>query len=70
MGFPLGPVELELRVEPSSEAGGEAGIKFWLVSIGEKGGPFIRIDQTLRLQLTPLRHGQPEPIVVEAEPRE
>jgi Trypsin-co-occurring domain 2 len=28
--FALGPVELELQVEVSKEAGGEAGIAFWL----------------------------------------
>ena len=32
--FALGPVELELQVEAGREHGVDAGIKFWLVSIG------------------------------------
>ena len=52
-------------MELSQEAGGEAGIKFWLVAIGGKGSRSSASTQTVRLQLTPLRHGQPEPVIVE-----
>jgi len=53
--FALGPVELELQVEAAHEGGGEAGIKFWLVSIGAKGGRSSSTTHTVRLSLTPVR---------------
>jgi hypothetical protein len=53
--FALGPVELELQVEAASEGGGEAGIKFWLVSATAKGGRSSRSTHTVRLSLTPVR---------------
>lgn len=53
--FALGPVELELQVQAASERGGEVGIKFWLVSIGAKGGRSSEATHTLRLSLTPVR---------------
>lgn len=51
--FALGPIELELRVEVSASGGGEAGIKFWVVSLGGKGERSSDATQTLRLKLTP-----------------
>jgi hypothetical protein len=66
IGFALGPVELELQVDVSQEAGAEAGIKFWLVAIGGKGTRSSGSTQTVRLQLTPRRRGHDdEPLVVE-----
>lgn len=55
--FALGPVELELQVQAACEGGGEAGIKFWLVSIGAKGGRSSEATHTLRVSLTPVRVG-------------
>lgn len=52
--FALGPVELELQVEAASEGGGEAGIKFGLVSVGAKGGRSSGTTHTVRLSLTPV----------------
>jgi Trypsin-co-occurring domain 2 len=52
--FAMGPVELELQVEVSKEAGGEAGIKFWLVSIGGKGSRTSATTHTVKLSLTPV----------------
>jgi hypothetical protein len=68
IGFALGPVELELHVELSRETGGEAGIQFWLVSLGGKAARSSASTQTVRLQLTPLRDGRPDPILVESAP--
>jgi hypothetical protein len=53
--FALGPVELELQVEAAREVGGEAGVKFWLVSIGGKGSRSSGTSHTVRLTLTPVR---------------
>jgi hypothetical protein len=53
MRFALGPIELELQMEVSSSGGGEAGIKFWVVSLGGKGERSSDATQTLRLKLTP-----------------
>lgn len=55
--FALGPVELELQVQAASEGGGEAAIKFWVVSIGAKGARSSEATHTLRLSLTPVRVG-------------
>jgi hypothetical protein len=55
--FALGPVELELQVQAAWEGGGKAGIKFWLVSIGAKGGRSSEATHTLRVSLTPVRVG-------------
>lgn len=55
--FVLGPIELELQVEASSDVGGDAGIKFWLVSLGAKAGRSSQTSHTMRLSLTPVRTG-------------
>ena len=55
--FALGVVELELQVEAVSEAGGEAGVKFWVVSAGAKGNRKSGSTHTLRVSLTPIRVG-------------
>jgi Trypsin-co-occurring domain 2 len=52
--FALGPLDLELQVEVSSSGGGEAGIKFWVLSLGGKGERSSGATQTLRLRLTPV----------------
>jgi hypothetical protein len=54
MRFSLGPIDLELQVEVSSSGGGEAGIRFWVVSLGAKGERSSGATQTLRLRLTPV----------------
>jgi hypothetical protein len=52
--FALGPVELELQVEVSKEASGQAGIAFWLVSIGGGGKRASTTAHTVKLNLTPV----------------
>jgi Trypsin-co-occurring domain 2 len=52
--FALGPIQLELQVEVSNEAGGEAGIKFWLISVGGKASRTSATTHTVKLSLTPV----------------
>jgi hypothetical protein len=52
--FALGPIDLELQVEVSKEAGGEAGIDFWLVTIGGKGSRTQATTHTVKLSLSPV----------------
>ena len=52
--FALGPIELELQVEVSASGGGEAGIKFWVISLGGKGERSSGRTQTVRISLTPV----------------
>lgn len=52
--FGLGPVELELGFEVSTEGGGEAGIKFWLVSVGGSGKRASSTAHTVKLVLEPI----------------
>ncbi len=59
IGFALGPVELELRVELSQGARGEAGIKFWLVSIGGKRARSSANTQTSSSNLHRFDTGSP-----------
>lgn len=51
--FRLGPVELELQVQVATEAGGEAGAKFWLVSVGGNASRTASETHTLKLTLHP-----------------
>jgi hypothetical protein len=55
--FALGAIELELQVQAASEGVGEAAVKFWVVSVGGKGGRSSEATHTLRLSLTPVRVG-------------
>jgi hypothetical protein len=52
--FALGPVELELQVEVSSNTEGEAGIAFWLVAIGGRASRTDTATHTIRLNLAPV----------------
>ena len=51
--FVLGDIELELQLEVSREAKGDAGIRFWLVSVGGSVGAARSATHTVRLTLTP-----------------
>ena len=62
--FALGPVELELKLEVSKEAGGEAGIAFWLVTVGAKGSRTQATTHTVRLTLTPIGPSGEKDVVV------
>jgi hypothetical protein len=68
--FALGPVELEFQVEISFEAGGEAGVRFWVVTIGGKGSRSSATTHTVKLSLTPVLAadvGTDRPLVVASE---
>lgn len=65
--FALGPVDLEFQVEVSKEAGGEAGIAFWLLTIGAKGTRTSGTAHTVRLSLTPVGPSGEERVIVHSE---
>ena len=54
--FALGDVELELQVAVEAKVEGQAGIKFWLVSLGGGGTRSSGDTQTIRLTLTAMRN--------------
>lgn len=51
--FELGPVEMEFLLEVQREAGGEAGVKFWVVNLGGKGSVTRGSTHRVTLSLTP-----------------
>ena len=51
--FQLGDVEMEFLLEVTKEVGGEAGVKFWVVSIGGKAGVSSGSTHRVKLALTP-----------------
>ena len=68
--FALGPIELEFQVEVSTEAGVDAGVRFWVVSLGGKGSRTSGVTHTVRLALTPMlasEVGKDVPLVVGSE---
>lgn len=67
--FSVGPVELELEVAGTREAGADGGIKFWVVSLGGSAKATVQRTQRLKITLTPMdAHGQP--LAVNARPDE
>jgi Trypsin-co-occurring domain 2 len=55
--FALGPIELELTVEATRERGGDAGVRFSLLSAGARSTRASGSTQVVRLTLTPVRAG-------------
>jgi len=53
--FRPGPVELELTIEVSREAGPEAKIRFWVVEAGASAKRSSAVTQRLKLALDPIR---------------
>jgi hypothetical protein len=51
--FRLGPVELEFQVQVSGEVGTEAGVKFWVVSVGGSASRTSASTHTIKLVLHP-----------------
>jgi|1186.fasta_scaffold492652_2 hypothetical protein len=51
--FELGPVEMEFLLEVQKEAGGEAGVRFWVISLGGKGSVSSGSTHRVTLALTP-----------------
>lgn len=51
--FEVGPVDLELQATVTTEGGGDAAIKWWLLEAGVEGSASRATTQTVRLSLTP-----------------
>ena len=61
--FGLGPVEMEFMLEVKREGGGEAGIRFGVVTIGAKGSIASASTHRVKLTLQPQdRQGRPTDI--------
>lgn len=52
--FRLGEIELEFGLEVGREQGGEAGIQFWVITLGGRGSRTSATTHTVRLTLTPV----------------
>lgn len=55
--FELGPVELELTVAMSKEAGPNAKVRFWVVELGADAKVASQATQRITLTLDPRRRG-------------
>ena len=51
--FELDAVDMEFLLEVRKEGGGEAGIKFWVISLGAKGGVSSGSTHRVKLSLSP-----------------
>src|SRR4051812_20280909 len=52
--FELGTVEMEFLLDVRKEAGVEAGVKFWVISLGAKGGVSSGSTHRVKLALSPV----------------
>jgi Trypsin-co-occurring domain 2 len=68
--FALGPVELDLQITLSREAGAEGKIAFWVVALGGKGMRTSTTTHTLHLKLSPVRSDLSGPLIVGSEQAE
>jgi hypothetical protein len=60
------PIELTIQAAVSKDLGGEAGIKWWLLTLGAKGSRESTATQTLTLKLAPVMYdedGRPVDVV-------
>jgi hypothetical protein len=58
--FRIGPVQLEFELTLEKETGADAGIRFWVVSIGAKGSLASARTHRVKLTLTPeMDDGEP-----------
>lgn len=55
--FELGPVELELTVAVSKEAGPNAKVRFWVLELGADGKVASEATQRVKLTLDPRQRG-------------
>lgn len=51
--FELGPVEMEFLLQVTKDAGGSAGVKFWIVSLGGQASISSGSTHRVKLALTP-----------------
>jgi hypothetical protein len=52
--FQVGPVDLEFQVEISKEASGQAGVAFWLITVGGGGRRSSTRAHTVKINLQPV----------------
>jgi hypothetical protein len=65
--FELGPVEMEFLLEVQREAGGEAGVKFWVVNLGGKASVTRGSTHRVTLMLTPRDAAGRSPLISDEE---
>lgn len=65
--FELGPVEMEFLLEVQRDVGGEAGVKFWVVSLGAKGSVSRGSTHRVTLSLTPRDAAGQSPLIRDVE---
>ena len=51
--FALDAVEMEFLLEVNKEGSAEAGVKFWVISVGARGGVSSGSTHRVKLALTP-----------------
>jgi hypothetical protein len=56
--FELGKVEMEFGLEIGKESAGDAGIRFWVVSLGAKHGRTSAATHRVTIELTPRIDGR------------
>jgi len=50
------PIELTFQTAVTKKAGANAGVKWWLLSLGGEASRGSEVSQTLRLKLSPVMH--------------
>jgi hypothetical protein len=70
--FRLKPIELELKLAVTKQAEANAGVKFWVVQLGGKGGYDAATTHTLKLTLEPVgKDGSSEVLISQTgQPRQ
>jgi hypothetical protein len=58
--FGLGPIELELETAVTRDGGIEAGIKFWVLTLGGRAGKATERTQRVKLVLSPRHRDRPD----------
>jgi Trypsin-co-occurring domain 2 len=65
--FELGPVEMEFLLQVTKDAGGSAGVKFWIVSLGGQAGISSGSTHRVKLALTPKDAFGESPLISDTE---
>ena len=65
--FRLGTVSMEFEVGISHSVGGDAGVRFWVVTAGASGERGSTMSHRILLQLTPLLGGEADPLISERQ---
>jgi hypothetical protein len=65
--FELGPVEMEFLLQVTKDAGGSAGVQFWVVSLGGQTGISSGSTHRVKLALTPKDASGGSPLISDTE---